>query len=96
MRERLAEQKSKISIRDAIREIRGDIEKIFWMLRNTNTSASEGGGATEWMKTATTKAGLEEPVSEVFFGRVTDGAQQGMVCVRNPDNDGWDALNFFE
>lgn len=55
-----------------------------------------GMGAGTWMKTATTKAGLEEPVSEVWFGRVTAGAQKGMVCVRNPDNDGWDAINFFE
>lgn len=55
-----------------------------------------GTGSGLWMKTATTKAGLEEPVSEVYFGRVTAGAQQGMVCVRNPDNDGWDAINFFE
>ena len=61
--------------------------------RGTGTS---GGGGTTWMKTATTKAGLEEPVNEVYFGRVTAGADIGMVCVRNADNDGWDAFTHFE
>ena len=59
-------------------------------------TGSGGGGAGTWMKTATTKAGLEEPVSEVYFGRVTAGADIGMVCVRNADNDGWDAFTHFE
>lgn len=57
---------------------------------------SGSGGTTEWMKTAEAKEDLEEPVAEVYFGRVTDGDQKGMVCVRNPENDGWDAINFFE
>lgn len=54
------------------------------------------GGVGTWCKTATTKAGLEEPVSEVYFGRVTSGADEGMMCVRNPDNDGWNAFTHFE
>jgi len=55
-----------------------------------------GGGDTLWCKTATTKAGLEEPVGEIYFGRVTAGTDQGMMCVRNPDNDGWNAFTHFE
>lgn len=59
-------------------------------------TGGKSSGAFTWMKTATTKAGLEEPVNEIWFGRVTAGDDKGMVCVRNPDNDGWDAINFFE
>jgi hypothetical protein len=58
-----------------------------------------GGGSAEpelWCKVATTKAGLEEPVAEIYFGRVTAGDDKGMVCVRNPDNDGWNAFTHFE
>jgi len=53
-----------------------------------------GGGVSVY--TATTKAGLDEPVSHVSFGRVTDGADKGVMYVRNPDNDGWDAFNRLE
>lgn len=56
-----------------------------------------GGGWNNFYD-ATTKAGLTNAanVPEKSFGRVTAGAQKGMVCVPNPDRDGWDALNFFE
>lgn len=53
-------------------------------------------GAGVWCKTATTKAALEEPVSEIYFGRVTSGDDGGMMCVRNPDNNGWNAFTHFE
>lgn len=51
-----------------------------------------------WMKTADTKAELEEPVSEIYFGRVTtdDNGELGMVCVRKPNNDGWNSFTHFE
>ena len=55
-----------------------------------------GGGGGVRVYTATTKAGLDEPVSHVSFGRVTDGADKGVMYVRNPDNDGWDAFNRLE
>jgi len=54
-----------------------------------------GGGDVIWY-TATSKAGLPSGVAETSLGRVTAGSQKGMVCVRNPDNDGWDAINFME
>lgn len=56
-----------------------------------------GGGDQIWY-TAATKAELlnDETILETALGRVTGGAQQGMVCIRNPNNDGWDAINFFE
>lgn len=53
-------------------------------------------GAISWY-TATTKAGLPNTdIPETALGRVTAGAQKGMVCVRNTDNNGWDAINFME
>lgn len=56
--------------------------------------ASEG--AIYWY-TATTKAGLPNTdIPETALGRVTAGDDKGMVCVRNPDNNGWDAINFME
>lgn len=58
-----------------------------------------GGGdavAQIWT-TASTKAGLDnDSVSELLLGRVTAGSQKGMVCVRNPDNDGWVSINFWD
>lgn len=47
---------------------------------------------------ATTKAGLtnNSDVQRHAMGFVTAGADQGMVCIRNSANDGWDAVNFFE
>lgn len=35
-------------------------------------------------------------VKQTALGRVTAGANKGMVCIRNPDNDGWHAINFWE
>lgn len=49
-----------------------------------------------WCKVAPTKAELEEPVAEIYFGRVTAGDDIGMMCVRNPDNDGWNSFTHFE
>jgi hypothetical protein len=56
-----------------------------------------GGGDRIWY-TATSKAGLPDAstVAETALGRVTSGAQQGMICVVNPAKNGWDAINFFE
>ena len=60
-------------------------------------TGSGGGGPTIWY-TATTKAGLPEGdgIAETALGRVTAGANMGMVCVRNPDNDGWVSINVLE
>lgn len=55
-----------------------------------------GGGASDWI-TATTKAGLAAPPSNIYMARVDGvGTDDGMVCVANPDGSGWDAINFFE
>lgn len=55
-----------------------------------------GGSGGRGMYTATTKAGLPSGVGETSMGRVTAGGDQGMMCIRNPDNDGWDAINVCE
>lgn len=63
---------------------------------NWRDLGGDGDAAAIWYL-ATTKAGLPNTdIAETALGRVTAGAQKGMVCVRNPDNDGWDAINFFE
>jgi hypothetical protein len=49
--------------------------------------------------TAATKAELpnDESIAETALGRVIgSGSDNGMVCVRNPANDGWNAVNVFE
>jgi len=62
----------------------------------TSRGFGGGGGGITWYE-ATTKAGLPNTsIAETALGRVTAGSQKGMVCVRNPDNDGWDAINFWE
>ncbi len=55
------------------------------------------GGSVSWYE-ATTKAGLDnDSVSRRSFGQVVGvGSDNGMFCIRNPDNDGWDAINFLE
>lgn len=60
-----------------------------------------GGGAGTSVQvdyTAASKTLLEDYTGVVDYarGRVTDGADKGVVYVRNPDNDGWDALNRLE
>ena len=56
-----------------------------------------GGGSNNVFYSATTKAGLPSEPNLYKFGRVDGvGSDNGMVCVVNPDHDGWDALNFFE
>lgn len=56
-----------------------------------------GGGSGSVFYSAKTKAGLPSEPNLYKFGRVDGvGADNGMVCVVNPDHDGWDALNFFE
>jgi hypothetical protein len=65
--------------------------------QQAGTRGGGGGGGGQIWYTATTKAGLTNTdVAETALGRVTAGAQQGMVCVRNAANNGWNALNFFE
>jgi len=55
-----------------------------------------GGGGLGWYS-AESKAELPNTgISQTSLGRVTTGAQVGMVCVRNAFNDGWDAINYFE
>lgn len=70
------------------------------IIKATGGGAGGGSFGTGWNNfyDATTKAGLDNAanVPEKSFGRVTAGSQKGMVCVPNPDRDGWDALNFFE
>lgn len=66
--------------------------------RISSAVGGSGSGNTEevWT-TAESKAELENgTVSQTLLGRVTDGSQKGMVCVRNPDNDGWVSINFWD
>lgn len=87
------------------REI-GDIWKaINWLKEQipslpTRAHSSVGGGSVAeaekiWYEEPT-KAELPDDVAETALGRVTDGDDKGMCCVRNPDNDGWDAFTHFE
>lgn len=71
-------------------------ESVVISLADGVKGGGKGGGGGVRVYTATTKAGLDEPVSHVSFGRVTDGADKGVMYVRNPDNDGWDAFNRLE
>jgi len=77
--------------------IRRAADQITIEAKAKGTAGSGGSGATIWY-TAETKAGLTDAstVAETALGRVTAGANQGMVCVVNPDKDGWDAINFCE
>lgn len=65
--------------------------------------APVGGSGAGWVAgdgwyEAPTKAELQNDssVPRTAFGLVTEGDQNGMVCIRNPDNDGWDAINVLE
>ena len=57
-----------------------------------------GGGGTQADYTAASKILLEEYTDVVDYarGRVTGGADKGVFYIRNPDNDGWDAVNRLE
>lgn len=54
MRQNLEDSRKDAGVRDSIRAIRGNIETIFWMLRNMNTSAAtvlvgdDGGGGSNF------------------------------------------------
>jgi len=64
--------------------------------RRGTAPAAETEFPTIWY-TAASKAELQnEDVSQTALGRVISGDQNGMVCVRNPAHDGWDALNVLE
>lgn len=71
--------------------------RVFVHATGAKTGGGVGGGAVVWYE-ATTKAGLDnDSVSRRSFGQVVGvGADHGMFCIRNPDNDGWDAINFLE
>jgi len=57
-----------------------------------------GGGGAQYFYSAASKALLEEytGVVSVAIGRVTGGADQGVMYCRNPDNTGWNAINRLE
>lgn len=67
--------------------------------RRAAVGGGGGGGTTEtlWYE-APTKAELQNDssVPRTSWGLVNAGDDNGMVCVRNPDNDGWDAINVLE
>jgi len=77
--------------------IRRAADQITIELIDRGAKGGGSGGGLGWV-TATTKAGLTDAstVAETMLGRVTAGANAGMVCVVNPDKDGWDAINFCE
>lgn len=86
-----------------IRDIMSRISKIESQVSKipTRIGSSGGGGGgtgqTIWYE-AESKGELPaaSTVPRTALGRVTSGYQEGMVCVINPDGDGWDAINFFE
>ena len=91
-----------MSVNDELKDIQKRLNKIEPQIAklpsriNSSVGGSGGSNPDQIWYTATTKAGLESDVPQTSLGRVTAGAELGMVCVRNPDNDGWDAINFFE
>lgn len=55
-----------------------------------------GSGGSIRIYEAPSKEELPEGVARSSFGRVIAGVQIGMMCIRNPANDGWDAFNVLE
>ena len=54
-------------------------------------------GGTQIWYTASSKAALPNTgLLSTALGRVISGANNGVIYVRNPDNDGWDAINRLE
>lgn len=71
--------------------------RVFVHATGVGGKGTGSSGGRIWY-TASTKAGLPEGdgIAETALGRVTAGADVGMVCIRNPDNDGWDAITHLE
>lgn len=74
-------------------------DQVIVEARATGGRTAQSTADTIWY-TATTKAGLPSAstVEQTAMARITSDSsgELGMVCVVNPDRDGWDALNFFE
>lgn len=90
-----------MSVAKEIRDLMGRCSRLEQQIAKLPTrignSAGGGGGTSKIWTTAATKAGLDnDSVSETLLGRVTEGPRKGMVCVRNPENDGWDSINYLE
>jgi len=83
-----------------IRELMGRISKVEQQVsklpsRIGNATGGSGGAGIRIYE-APTKAELPEGVARSSFGLVNAGPQVGMMCIRNPGNDGWDAFNVLE
>lgn len=83
-----------------IRDIMGRISRIEQQVAKLpsriGSSGGSGGSGTLRVYEAPSKEELPDGVPRTSFGRVTDGPQVGMMCIRNPTNDGWDAFNVLE
>jgi hypothetical protein len=66
--------------------------------QQAGTRGGGGGGGTQGDYTAASRALLDAYTGVVVYarGRVTAGADNGTAYIRNPDNDGWVALNRLE
>jgi hypothetical protein len=90
-----------MSIVREIRDLMSRVSRVEQQVSKlpSRISSAVGGSGTSnsiWT-TAPSKAELDnDSVAETLLGRVTDGAQKGMVCVRNPENDGWVSINFWD
>lgn len=76
-------------------------EAVFIGLENGGkggSGGSIGGGGDAFHIEAETKAALPSAAStnRRTIGFITTGGDVGMVCVINPDQDGWDAINVLE
>lgn len=84
----------------AVRDLQERTANLGVRLRGGSGGGGSGGSAGEnFHYLSTIKADLPDAstVDIRSFGRVDGvGSDNGMVCVPNPDGDGWDALNFFE
>lgn len=72
-------------------------ERVFIHANGGGVGAGLGSGGGQIWYTASSKAALPNTgILSTALGRVISGADNGVVYVRNPDNDGWDAINRLE
>lgn len=88
-----------MSVVREIKELMGRLARIEQQVAKLPSRIGSGGGAgggTFRVYEAPSKEELPDGVARTSFGRVTDGPYVGMMCIRNPANDGWDAFNVLE
>lgn len=83
-------------IRDLMSRISRVEQQVSKLPSRISSAVGGSGGSGIRIYEAPTKAELPEGVARSSFGLVNAGPQIGMMCIRNPANDGWDAFNVLE